>query len=243
MIDEERQAQALRTELDHELAAVRATAQARERLIRATTARTRAARSTRRPLRLRPVLALPLAGALVATVIAAAVVVPTLLLTNTDTGAPAGDGGGGPMPRISASPTPSSPTPTAQQSTQKPTPTAASRPTSVPAAASPVRATPSALRLSVTPTSPELGQRVILTVLGVPAQHGGITVQWGDRTADDTVRGSCTRTRSSELRALAHTYVRAGSYRVTVTLDRCGTPDNAELTVHVQPGAAPVPSR
>ena len=241
MIDEERQAQALRTELDHELAAIRATAQARERLIRTTAARTRARRSTTRgPLRLRPVLALPLAGALVATVIAAAVVVPTLLQTNTQPGVPAG--GGGPVPGISTSPTPSGPTATAAQSTQHPMPSAATRPTS--AAASPVRATPSTLRLSVTPSSPELGQRVILTVLGVPAQHAGITVRWGDRTTDDTVPGRCTRTpRASEVGPLAHTYLRAGSYQVTVTLDRCGTPDSAGLTVHVNPSAAPVPSK
>jgi hypothetical protein len=241
MIDEERQAQALRTELDHELAAVRATAQARERLIRATAARTRAARSTRGRLRLRPILALPLAGALVATVIGAAVVVPTLLQSNTDTGVPAG--GGGPVPGISTSPTPSGPTATAaQQSTQRPSPSAATKPTS--AAASPVRATPSPLRLNLTPKSPELGQRVILTLLGVPAQHGGITVQWGDRSTDDTVPGSCgRRPRPSETGPLAHSYARAGTYRVTVTLDRCGTPDSAGLTVHVQPGSVPAPSR
>ena len=246
MSDDERQAQALRNGLDRELASVRATTQARDRLIRSTAARRPAERRSTPPTwRLRPIFALPLAGALVAGVIAAAVVVPNLVRTDPRSEGPAGGGITGPSsparPPASATPTPEPPTSTA--SAARPEPTAATRATEPPIAATPgsVIPTASSLRLSVSPSTPTAGERVLLSLSGGISHRGAGTVDWGDRTTDSTVSGSCTRATRAE--ALTHSYARAGTYRVTAVFNLCGSPSRAELTVVVEPLAAPLPSR
>ena len=244
MSDDERQAQALRHGLDRELASVRASAQARERLVGATTAGNRAERRVGQPSR-RPLLALPLAGALVAAVIAAAVGVPSLLRTDTEVGVPAGV----PAPGLSI---PHSATPTAEQSgspTAEPTPTEPQpvtvRPSSV--RAQPTAGTGAALRLSASPSSPEVGARVVVSLRGVPRGRGEATVDWGDRSAGSTVPGSCTETAPPTVaNPLSHRYGRAGRFKITVVLDRCGTREEAHLTVVVRtptPTATPTATR
>lgn len=231
---EERQAQALRNGLDHELAAIQATDQARERLVRATAARTRAGHgTTREPRRLRPALALPLAGALVAAVIAAAVVIPTFLRAGTDTVPAVPASGDGPVPDV---PTTPAPTPDPAQ-TAAPTLDPQPVPTSIPRAA-PAEEQPAAepsrtvLRLNANPSSPESGQRFTLTIRGLPDRHGDITVDWADDSNDTAMRGNCDA-RTTALDPILHRYARAGRYQVKVTVDLCGTRANAELTARV----------
>jgi hypothetical protein len=247
MSDDERQAQALRGGLDQELASVHATAQARERLIRST--RNRAGRAPRPGRAWRPILALPLAGALVATVIAVAVVVPTVLRSEPESGIPAGNGlPSGPAATASSTPT-SEPTPTptpgpAQESTD-PQPTDAPEPNTTARSTSRTGAvSPSDLRLSLSPEVPAPGGRAILNIPGT-ARHGTTTVDWGDRSSNSTVPGNCARAaRPSEIEPIVHNYRRAGSYRVQVTVDRCGSQNQGELTVVVAPASAtPAPSR
>jgi hypothetical protein len=171
MSDDERQAQALRSGLDRELAAVHATAQARDRLLRSTAARSPNERRTAAPFRRwRPILALPLAGALVAAVIAAAVVVPGLLRTDPAPGVPAGGGARVPSTSVPSDPVPSTsvplrpsvvsppaseqaterstlrPEPSAGRSTLLPGPTAAA-----PATSPPVEVTPGLPRTTSSP--------------------------------------------------------------------------------------------
>jgi hypothetical protein len=233
MNDEERQAQALRQRLDRELAAVQATAQARERLVRATTARTWHSRTrTRRPLR--PALALPLAGALAAAVIAITVAVPTFLQTDSGSGTPAGaPGPGRPLPPVSATPNPEpTPTPTV-------TPASEAVPGPTPTLSADSRTVTSPLKLSVSERAPAPRQRIALTMRGVPTGHGQITIQWGDGTSD-TLAGRCSPdVTPREMASLPHRYPRVGSYRLTVTVDRCGTRNRAGLTVNVQSPAEP----
>ena len=245
MSDDELQAQALRSGLDQELASVHANAQARERLIRST----RPGRAPRPGRGWRPILALPLAGALVATVIAVAVVLPTVLRSEPETGIPAGGG----LPSGPASSSAPAPTPT-PKATPTPAPAQESRPTDAPEPNTTARATsrtgtapgvpPSDLRLSVTPTVPAPGGRAILTVPGTD-RHGTTTVDWGDRSKVSRVPGNCARSaRPAEIEPIAHSYRQAGSYRIQVTVDRCGSQDQGEVTVVVAEAAAtPAPSR
>jgi hypothetical protein len=125
----ERPAELLRSRLDQELASVQATAQARERLTRTIAAQARAQRGAGR--RLRPILALPLAGALVATVIAAAVLVPSLLRSDPE---PIGPAGGVPAPAISRlphTPAPSTPAPSTPAATPAPSTPSTSPPADI----------------------------------------------------------------------------------------------------------------
>ncbi|HST82439.1 MAG TPA: hypothetical protein VLL08_11955 [Kineosporiaceae bacterium] len=122
------EAEALRVRLDLELARVHATAQARERLARTIAARARTPLGTIRPARRpRPAIALPLVGVLVATVIAAAVVIPATLRADSVPISPAG----GTQPSFSQL---SSPTPSSPKSTPASTPVSTLTPASVPRA-------------------------------------------------------------------------------------------------------------
>ena len=238
MTDDERQAQALRQQLNRELTGVQATAQARERLIRTTAAQTRAGRaSTRAPRPLRPILALPLAGALVATVIAGAVVVPTFLRTETEPAVPAG---GGVQP------------PTVQPPTVQPQPKPSS-PAQTPA----VQAVPSQtasesnddiiLRLTADPKEPAVDQRFLLGLAGIPARHGNITVNWGDRSVNTKISSSCADrarpTAAEPVKQITHSYSQAGSYRVKATVNRCESETSAKLTIIVKATVSPSPVR
>jgi hypothetical protein len=128
-------AQALRARLDLELNGVQATAQARERLTRTIAARDRAAAGNPRPARrLRPAVALPLVGALVATVIGAAVLIPAGLRADPVPLPPAG------QTRPSISQLPTSPARTSPASTPSAVPIPARKSTEPPAAARRTRA-------------------------------------------------------------------------------------------------------
>jgi hypothetical protein len=229
MMDDETQASALRERLDRELAGVQATAAARERLNSRIAERSGAGHDIRRePRGLRSLILVPAAAALI---VIAVIAVPTLLRSGS-TVTPVQPGGAPTPPVSSGFPTPSA-------SSAAPTPTSTPQPTATIApSASPSAVGPSAAGLSIAarPSIALPGQRVAITLIGVPAVHGDIVVSWGD-TNSDTLPGSCGRQQAAPSQ-VAHSYPRVGRYRVTVNLDTCGGKDSAGLTVTVQASKA-----
>jgi hypothetical protein len=183
----ERPAELLRSRLDQELASVQATAQARERLTRTIAAQARAQRGAGR--RLRPILALPLAGALVATVIAAAVLLPSLLRSDPE---PIGPAGGVPAPAISrlphtpapSTPAPSTPAPNTPAATPAPSTPSTSPPADIapgdtelapmpqPATTPITRATSPAEDSALQPPSRKVAEPVATAGAAIPPRAG-----------------------------------------------------------------------
>jgi len=204
MTPEDRQAERLRMRLDHELDTVHATTEARERLDSRLSPSTGSPPIRWNRRRLPIALALPLAAA---SVVVAVVAVPALL--RSDSGAPASNG----------DPQPPSPAPA-------PTRTAAPQPAPGPEQSSRETTTPADdnTRLRLAPTAVEPGQRVVVTVLNLPAQFGDLTVDWADGSRNTVVRHSCASRSPATSAPPAHSYARAGTYRVRVTIGHC---DNA----------------
>ena len=202
MTPEDRQAERLRMRLDHELDTVHATAEARERLDSRLSPSTGSPPIRWNRRRLSIALALPLAAA---SVVVAVVAVPALLRSNSG-GAPASNGDPRPpvpAPTRTAAPQPS---PGPEQSSRETTPADDST------------------RLRLSPTAVEPGQRVVVTVLSPPAQFGDLTVDWADGSRNTVVRHSCASRSPATSAPPAHSYARAGTYRVRVTIGHC---DNA----------------
>ncbi len=225
-MDENRQARALRERLDRELATVQADAAARQRLLTAVGARSRAESARPRDWRrLGPSVALPLAAA---AVLVGVVAVPSYL--RSDSGRSSAPGGppsqvpsiNGPTSAPAPSPTPTVTATPGQrrQSTEKPTPVSA-------------RTTgPQGLDITTSPERLGTYQVVTLAVRDSARAHGSMTVNWGDGSRTVPVAGVCGR--AVPVPETGHTYSRSGKYDVTVVIDRCsGGTTRAHLTVLV----------
>jgi hypothetical protein len=232
MMDDDQQGRALREGLDRELAGVHATAEARERLSHRTAARSRSGSGLDRP-HLRSRFAVPLAAAVL---LIGVVAVPTLLRNG-----PAGSGPQGGSPTTAGSNPAQTPTASPFPSaTAAPQPTSRPRPTAVP---TPTWPSATGFAIAARPSTAVAGERVAITLINVPTQRGDIVVNWGDGSAKTTVSGACGR-RQPAPGVVAHSYRRAGTYRVTAELDRCGSRGQAgfALTVLTSRASAAVPA-
>jgi hypothetical protein len=246
MIDENHQAEALRNRLDQELAGVRATVAARERLDSRIAPQLRTHRPRPGLLRLPAALALPLAAA---SIVAAVVAVPALLRTNDSMSVP-------PASDAPADPPPIEPTasmrPAPREPATAPAPAAAAaagprtsqapavvpRPSAAATGAPEPTAVGALLSLRVRPTRATVGDRVQLSLPNAPAGHGGVTVTWGDGSRRSTVRGDCSGSPRQAIEPLPHVYALPGQYLITVVLDDCRAADRRatlELTVLDRP--------
>jgi hypothetical protein len=244
MMDENRQAEALRRRLDQELAGVHATAEARERLDSQIAPRTIGRRPRWELRRLPGALALPLAAA---SVVAAVVAVPTLL--RTDDSATTAPPAAGPVSGPPAAPAPAPTATPSRPRSQKPVPT-------VPGPEEPSGTKPSAtgkvtnkpeqsrtgsrLSLRADPAPALVDSRTALVLSGVGLGAADITVTWGDRSRSTKISGTCRTGRqpagpvtSTTDRTIPHTYTEAGQYVIKVVSDDCRTERRASLKITV----------
>jgi hypothetical protein len=247
MMDDDPQVRKLREGLDRELAGVRATAAARERLLHRTRTFTPADRDPAgRSRRIRAFVMVPLATA---AAVAAVVAVPTLLRSGPGPT-------GGPAVTVPAGSGPTAAETTPAQGRQA-TPTAVPIPSERSSRATEPRTSAvKELSLVITPRSPVVGERVRLSVRGLPSESGVLAVSWADQqtpTPKSTKGQSCSPADPSPTTSLVHTYTRPGRYRIVVTLDTCGSRQSAQGTVVVSVrsaspavpsavGATPAPS-
>jgi hypothetical protein len=251
MMDDNRQAGALRRQLDEELADVRATAAARERLLRNLDA-VRSDRGRARPGGWRPqAILIPIAA--VAAVVA--LIAAPAVLRAERTGphrrsvsiVPAQRPG---LPTTRAAPVP-------EPSTARPEDSPPTAPKAMPT---------STLKLRAEPATVVVGHAV--TVVAVPGstktaallKAGRMIVTWGDGSTKTDLEATCATSTSAVAKRKAaveasmqagqtktgseatHIYKRPGTFTITVTMSVCADPLEGRLVVHVQP-VQPSPTR